>query len=512
MNAKERFLIWLLSVIWINQHRTLGFPLQVSSNLKPSEFFVIVDDVQEFIFEYSVTPKCVINKTQCRVKVWVSDDYIVHLVSPNKYLLPPQSPNGQFKVLLEGILPGRLTLFIKLWQSDSDDGNSGKTYDYPIQIQRIETIADLMFTSAVILITAATNVGIGCEVDLDIITQQLKTPTAVLIGLCSQYLFMPLIAYAIVDNIDLMPGIKLGLFALGCSPGGSGSNAFAYLLGGDVSLSITMTLVSTVAALVLLPLWLFTLGKDIIQDEKIEIPFHVIVGALAGIIVPTALGVYIRRKHPNWAIHCIASIKYLMLSFILFCFTVGVWVNLFCFQLMRPKVLLASAFLPYTGFFLGGLTAFLLGRDKVSIITIAIETGIQNNGVPIVMMRLSMKGPERDTSLVGPVASGILIMIPFGIAVSYLLIRNYRALRRASGFTVDLEIKRSEETNLENRNQMESFEDNESLKSSKHNSFLQDGLMSPDHEKFTADESACIENLEERSSANDLEDDFGTPL
>ena len=46
-----------------------------------------------------------------------------------------------------------------------------------------------------------------------------------------------------------MPGIALGLFALGCSPGGSGSNAFSYLLGGDVSLSITMTLVSTVAAL-----------------------------------------------------------------------------------------------------------------------------------------------------------------------------------------------------------------------------------------------------------------------
>ena len=45
------------------------------------------------------------------------------------------------------------------------------------------------------------------------------------------------------------PGIALGFLATGCSPGGSASNIYTYLLGGDVSLSVTMTLVSTVASI-----------------------------------------------------------------------------------------------------------------------------------------------------------------------------------------------------------------------------------------------------------------------
>lgn len=45
------------------------------------------------------------------------------------------------------------------------------------------------------------------------------------------------------------PSIELGLFAAGVSPGGGASNAWSYLLGGDIDLSITMTFISTFAAL-----------------------------------------------------------------------------------------------------------------------------------------------------------------------------------------------------------------------------------------------------------------------
>ncbi len=42
---------------------------------------------------------------------------------------------------------------------------------------------------------------------------------------------------------------RLGLFVLGCCPGGTGSNFWCILLGGDINLSITMTFISTIAAL-----------------------------------------------------------------------------------------------------------------------------------------------------------------------------------------------------------------------------------------------------------------------
>ena len=54
---------------------------------------------------------------------------------------------------------------------------------------------------------------------------------------------------------------RLGLFVLGCSPGGTGSNFWTLLLDGDINMSITMTFMSTMLALGFMPLWIFTLGE-----------------------------------------------------------------------------------------------------------------------------------------------------------------------------------------------------------------------------------------------------------
>ena len=49
--------------------------------------------------------------------------------------------------------------------------------------------------------------------------------------------------------LKLEAGLALGFFAMGCAPGGGASNIYTYLLNGDLSLSITMTLISTFASL-----------------------------------------------------------------------------------------------------------------------------------------------------------------------------------------------------------------------------------------------------------------------
>ena len=56
-------------------------------------------------------------------------------------------------------------------------------------------------------------------------------------------------AFALVKVFGLSGGLALGYFASGCAPGGGSSNMYTYLLGGDVSLSVTMTLVSITASL-----------------------------------------------------------------------------------------------------------------------------------------------------------------------------------------------------------------------------------------------------------------------
>jgi len=44
-------------------------------------------------------------------------------------------------------------------------------------------------------------------------------------------------------------GYALGIFVMGCAPGGGSSNMYSKLLGGDMSVSITMTTCSTLISL-----------------------------------------------------------------------------------------------------------------------------------------------------------------------------------------------------------------------------------------------------------------------
>ena len=54
------------------------------------------------------------------------------------------------------------------------------------------------------------------------------------------------LSYAIIWMEGYCGGAALGFFSLGCAPGGGMSNMFAHLLGGDMSISITLTLLSTI--------------------------------------------------------------------------------------------------------------------------------------------------------------------------------------------------------------------------------------------------------------------------
>ena len=81
-----------------------------------------------------------------------------------------------------------------------------------------------------------------------------KRPRAVLIGMTLQFLLMPLLACVIGLALRLPKEQFIGLVMVGAVAGGTASNVIAYLAGGDVALSITMTACSTTAGVVLTPL------------------------------------------------------------------------------------------------------------------------------------------------------------------------------------------------------------------------------------------------------------------
>ncbi|KAK6042028.1 sodium bile acid symporter family protein, partial [Cooperia oncophora] len=165
----------------------------------------------------------------------------------------------------------------------------------------------IFVASVVVLITFA-NILMGCELDMSAVYSTIRRPIAPAIGFAAQFVIMPLLAYGIAKTVFVSRGLfslALGLFITGCSPGGGASNFWTLLLDGNVNLSVTMTFVSTLASLVMMPFWISLLGKEFLQgfstDFKIHIPYAKITRSLVALVVPLLIGIAIKKWKPEWA-------------------------------------------------------------------------------------------------------------------------------------------------------------------------------------------------------------------
>ena len=79
-------------------------------------------------------------------------------------------------------------------------------------------------------------------------------PKAFFVALTGQIILLPLIAMGLGYAFHLTPVFFIGLMLIACSPGGSSSNIFSKLAGGDVALSVTLTAMSSLITLITLPL------------------------------------------------------------------------------------------------------------------------------------------------------------------------------------------------------------------------------------------------------------------
>jgi BASS family bile acid:Na+ symporter len=96
--------------------------------------------------------------------------------------------------------------------------------------------------------------GMGASLTFRDFLIAFRKPQGVGVGLICQYGIMPFLGYALAMLLGLPPALAIGLILMGCMPGGTTSNIFAYFAKGALALSIMMTSVSTLIAVVAVPL------------------------------------------------------------------------------------------------------------------------------------------------------------------------------------------------------------------------------------------------------------------
>lgn len=126
-------------------------------------------------------------------------------------------------------------------------------------------------------------------------------PRGIAVGITNLALISPLLAFAIAEIYDLEPAMAVGLVLLGASPGGTMANLLTHLARGDTALSISMTAISSLAAVITVPLFLELstshFGASSLNEDVDML--GVVVRVLLVTIIPLSLGMWLRARSPE---------------------------------------------------------------------------------------------------------------------------------------------------------------------------------------------------------------------
>ncbi|SEF64268.1 bile acid:sodium symporter family protein [Nitrosomonas ureae] len=237
--------------------------------------------------------------------------------------------------------------------------------------------------SIVVLILAFVMLCMGLTLTFDDFRRVTRMPKTVAIGFAAQYSIMPLLAFGIAYALNLPDYFAVGLILVGCCPGGTASNLVTYIAKADVALSVIMTVCSTLAAVVLTPLLTQLFAGALVPVDS----WLLFKQTLQVVILPVALGVLLNRWMPR-LVCCVMPVAP-FLSVLGVCVICAIVFAAHAQSILNhgAELLLATALLHGGGFFIGYHLAKLLGCQLQTARTIAIEVGMQNSGLAIVLAK-----------------------------------------------------------------------------------------------------------------------------
>ena len=137
--------------------------------------------------------------------------------------------------------------------------------------------------------------GMGLTLSLSDFRGVTQAPSWILTGFFLQFTVMPFFGWLLGHLFDLPPFFAVGLILVSSCPGGTASNVIVFLSKSNLALSVSMTALSTIAAIIMTPLLTSTLsGNDIDVDAM-----GLFYSTLKVVLIPVLLGVFINTKLPR---------------------------------------------------------------------------------------------------------------------------------------------------------------------------------------------------------------------
>ena len=219
--------------------------------------------------------------------------------------------------------------------------------------------------------------GMGMTLRFEDFRLVLERPKDVLIGTVAQFGIMPLLAWILAHAFSLPPELAAGVILVGTCPGGTSSNVMTYLARGDVALSVSMTMASTILAPIMTPLLTLWLA-----GQWIDIPAGKMMISIAQVVIaPIVLGLLINHFFERPVQKAVKVLP--LISVVAIVLIVGAVVSANAARIMETGALIMVVVMCHNllGYALGFSVAKLLHMDMAKVKAVSIEVGMQNSGL-----------------------------------------------------------------------------------------------------------------------------------
>ena len=233
--------------------------------------------------------------------------------------------------------------------------------------------------------------GVAINLRIKDFVHVFKHPKAAFAGMLSQFFVLPALTYLLILLIQPRPSFALGMMLVAACPGGNISNFMVAMARGNTALSISLTAVSSSLAIFMTPinltLWasLYAPTASILTEVSLDF-WQLLKTITTLLLIPIVLGMLLRYRSPKIAdrLHPIMHYSSIFIFVLIVALAFSANFNLFLayIHLVVLLVLAHNAVALMAGYQVGRL----FGLNRMDRKSIAVETGIQNSGLGLILI------------------------------------------------------------------------------------------------------------------------------
>lgn len=244
-------------------------------------------------------------------------------------------------------------------------------------------------------------------------------PKATLIGILNQIVGLPVVGFVLLYIFRLdNPQLAVGVMVLAACPGGPTSNLITHISKGDTALSITLTAISSLIAVITIPLIVnFGLAHFMQHGSYVPLPvFDTIIKLMLITLLPVAIGMFIRVRAIRFAQKMDKPVKLVsgILLFVIILAAIMSNKDIFVqsFTDVGPIALTLNVLMLLVGFY----SARILKLNRAQGITISIESGIQNGTLGITIASTLL---HNNVIAISPAIYSLVMFMTAGVIIAW---------------------------------------------------------------------------------------------